>query len=231
MKKDDSILKAWDSDLTTIIASKMDFVGDGGEFLYYRKGEALGSPEVAAYATQLIQLAAQNGLDVSTVFTNATQMLLTLAGGAAVAGATAAGLLKAWKFAIKQLEAFLDNADKTCEIIARIKRRLSGAPTEHKVNSDPRPIPRDIRILCNRTEENARVVPILHALGARIRYRPSHVDNSTHRFHVSQFRFVLNFKTPGRRYLGVAGTDPYLRDRLRSEFLNEWEMFGPDFTS
>lgn len=222
-----TFITSFDADVREVIASKLDFVADGGAFLYLRKGEANGALEVATYAVQLLKTTVPVSDAASIV-----DLLARVGLGAGVAAGGIAALNKAWEFGIKQLDKFLKNMDDTKEIYVRITDKLRKVPKEPDVEPEQSSarlvLPRDMRILCNRDAENEKALPILTALGARVRHRPDNVDSGTHRFHVNEKRFALHYKSPTARYVGVIGSDPFLRERLRADFLYEWDMYGPD---
>ena len=207
----------FEADLPLVIASKMEFVSDGGDFLFLRKGEAAGALEVAAYAARLLD---------PDIITAAQFIAATGAKAAAVVGGAVA-INKAWEIALKHFETFAENVSGTKDLIARVLSKVR--PEHHRPDVAPNDrLPRDMRILCSRTSANELAIPLLTAMGARIRHRPADVSSGTHRFHVNRSRFVLHFRLPGDRFLGVTGSNPMIRERLRAEFLDEWERCAPD---
>jgi len=207
----------FEADLPLVIASKMEFVSDGGDFLFLRKGEAAGALEVAVYAARL--------LDPDIVA--AGQFIAALGAKAAVVVGGVVAINKGWEVALKQFETFTNNVSGTMDLVARVLAKLRPENQPRDVAASDR-LPRDMRILCSRTRENELAIPLLTAMGARIRHRPAEVSSGTHRFHVNRSRFVLHFRLPSDRFLGVTGSNPIIRERLRAEFLEEWERCAPD---
>ena len=215
-----SEMKSFDYTVERVVASKMEFVVDGGSFLYLRKGEASGAVEVATYALGLL----------GPGILDAADLLAQIGMGAAAAAGGIAAFNKAWEFGLEQLEKFFSNIDRLKEVSGKLRGRIekSEAP---KNSVQVLPVPADMRIICTRNEENERAIPLLRALGARLRHRPSTLNPGTHRYHVNEFRFALHFRASGSRFIGVTGSDPLMRAYLKSDFLEEWERCGDDIVA
>ena len=125
-----------------------------------------------------------------------------------MAGVTAA-LNKAWKFGLDQLDTFRDNLERTKKLFQ--KRTSAGKiiSWEEAIRMRTFPVPKDLRIICNRDHENEKAIAFFRLFGARIRHRSKSVPSGSHR-------------------LGVTGHDPFLEQKLREAFLQEWESCGPD---
>ena len=211
-----------------IVARKLDFLSDGGEFLYLRKGEDVGAVEVAIELFNLLQQAATFEPDFAPWVPEAIKMAAGIGGGiATVAGVTAA-LNKAWKFGLDQLDTFRDNLQRTKKLFQ--KRTSAGKiiSWEEAIRMRTFPVPKDLRIICNRDHENEKAIAFFRLFGARIRHRSKSVPSGSHRFYLNDTRAAMFFRQPDKSFLGVTGHDPFLEQKLREAFLQEWESCGPD---
>lgn len=209
-------LEPFEADATRIIASKMEFVADGGSFLYLRKGEAMGAIEVATFSALLSH----------PYVTSASEALVAIGAAAATVGGAIVAFNKAWALGNRQLEKLVANFDRSKQVYAQLAKRIDAA--SRKALPSGLPVPKDFRVVCTPTKENEKAIPILRALGVRLRHRPKKTPSGSHRFHVNDTRFVLHVRGPGDRFLGVTGSHTFMRERLRADFLEEWEQCGQD---
>jgi len=214
-------MQAYNLDVREVVASKMDFVSDGGSFLYLRKGEAHGAIEVAAYAIEILQQHWPSGGSLVDTLAH-----FGLGSGAVVGGV--ASLNKAWGIALKQYKLFLDNVDDTREIFKPMRDDKGLKTITDDENSIVSPLPHDMRVICTKDNINVKALPLLLALGARVRHRPDDLLSGSHRYHVNENRFALYYKNIDNRYIGCEGTNAELQAHLKADFLVEWERFGPD---
>lgn len=210
-----------------VVASKMDLLADGGPFYFLRKGEAQGAVEVASYAINLVQtyLSALDGVTLP----EAAEILSKAGLLVGASSASAVALNKTWQLGLKQLDSFFTNLDETSKLVKRLKEKLNINPeTPSLSNGFSDVLPTDIRIICNRDSENEKAIPMLHALGARIRHRHAPMNGGTHRFHLSNQRCAMYYKTTNNRYIGLVSNDVFLREKLKADFEEEWNQCGPD---
>jgi hypothetical protein len=203
-------VSTFDYSMDEVIASKMELVGDGGDFLFLRKGEANGALEVAMYAAQLLDPEQMRAL---------VSFLGNMGGVLVGAGASAFAANKLWEVGLDSLDRFFDNLSRSKDLIGGLQSRIAGAR--------PGGVPEDFRVICSPTPENLLALPVLRKLGAQVRHRSDTADSGLHRFHVNSSRFVLNVRTPGPRYVGVRGSDAAMQGRLVELFLHEWEQCEP----
>jgi len=211
-----------------IVARKLDFLSDGGDFLYLRKGEDVGAVEVAIELFNLLQQAANFAPDFAPWVTDAVQRATEIGEGILTVAGVTATLNKAWKFSLDQLDLFRENLARTKKLFP--KKTSAGDPIswEEAIISSSFPVPKDLRIICNRDSENEKAIAFYRLYGARIRHRPKSAPSGSHRFYLNDKRSALFFRQPDKTFLGVSGHDPFLEEKLKVSFLEEWEVCGPD---
>jgi hypothetical protein len=211
-----------------IVARKLDFLSDGGDFLYLRKGEDVGAVEVAIDALNLLQQAATLPPDFAPWVPDVVTVATGIVGGALTVASVTAALNKAWKFGLDQLDLFRENLRRTKCLFPKKTSTGQLISWEDAVRNSTFPVPKDLRIICNRDSENEKAIALFRLYGARIRHRPKSVATGSHRFYLNDKRTALFFRQPDRTFLGITGHDLFLESKLKSAFLQEWEHCGPD---
>ena len=211
-----------------IVARKLDFVSDGGDFLYLRKGEDVGAVEVAIECINLLQQAANLAPDFAPWVDEAAKAAMAIGGGVATTAAITAAVNRAWKFGLDQLDAFRENLERTRKLFPKKTSVGEVISWEQAIRNSAFPIPKDLRIICNRDAENEKAIALFRLYGARIRHRPQSVGSGSHRFYLNDKRVALFFRQPDKTFLGVTGHNSFLEDKLKLAFLQEWDLCGPD---
>ena len=211
-----------------IVARKLDFLSDGGDFLYLRKGEDVGAVEVAIELFNLLQQAATFAPDFAPWVPEAAKMAAGIGGGVFTVAGVTATLNKGWKFGLDQLDLFRENLKRTKGLFRKKTSAGDLISWEEAIRASTFPVPKDLRIICTRDQENEKAIALFRLYGARIRHRPKSVASGSHRFYLNDKRTALFFRQPDKTFVGVNGHDSFLEQKLKVAFLQEWELCGPD---
>jgi len=211
-----------------IVARKLDFLSDGGDFLYLRKGEDVGAVEVAIELLHLLQQAATLAPDFAPWVRDAAELAARIGTGVVTMAALTGALNKAWKFGLDQLDLFRENLKRVKPLFQKTTSAGELISWEDAIRSSSFPVPRDLKIICNRDSDNEKAIALFRLYGARIRHRPNSVASGTHRFYLNDKRSALFFRQPDKTFVGVTGHDDFLEAKLKVAFLQEWKQCGPD---